>query len=218
MSEVAAFFDLDRTLIDVNSGLMWAQHERKQGNLSMLQLARATFWTAMYHLSLIDMEKAFNSAVSYYRGHPEADLEQRTREWFHAEVAPRYRDRARETVAEHRQKDHQLVILTNSSCFEASVAADAWGFDHWLANHFPTDDDGLLLGTFATPLCYGEGKVTHAKKLAREHGFDLSKSYFYTDSLSDLPMLEAVGEPKIVDPDPRLRREAQRRRWEILDW
>lgn len=218
MSEVAAFFDLDRTLIDVNSGLVWAQHERRQGNLSMFQLARATFWTAMYHLSLIDMEKAFNSAVSHYRGHAREELDQRTREWFHDEIAPRYRDAARQTVEEHREQGHHLVILTNSSCFEAAVAAETWGFGHWLANDFPTDQDGLLLGNFATPLCYGPGKVVHAKRWAREHGVDLDRSYFYTDSLSDLPMLEAVGEPKIVDPDPRLKREAQKRGWKILDW
>ncbi len=214
----AAFFDLDRTLIDVNSGLLWAQHERKQGNLSLMQMARASFWTAMYHLSLIDMESAFNEAVSHYRGQPRARLDRRTRQWFVEEVAHRLRPGAADAIAEHRQQGHPLVILTNSSCFEASIAAETWGFDHWLANDFPTDDDGLLLGTFATPMCYAQGKVHHALRWAAEHDVDLTESYFYTDSYSDLPMLEVVGEPRIVSPDPRLRREAQRRDWPILNW
>lgn len=218
MASPAAFFDLDRTLIDVNSGLLWAQHERQLGNLSFMQMARATFWTAMYHLSLIDMESAFNEAVAHYGGQPEEQLAERTREWFHDEIAGRLRPEAREAADEHRQQGHPLVILTNSSCFEASVAAETWGFGHWLANRFPTDDDGILQGTFASPLCYGEGKVHHALRWAAEHDVDLASSYFYTDSYSDLPMLEVVGEPRVVDPDPRLRREARRRNWPILDW
>jgi phosphoserine phosphatase len=68
------------------------------------------------------------------------------------------------------------------------------------------------------PFCYGPGKVQRAERWAAEHGVELEQSYFYTDSLSDLPMLERVGQPRIVNPDPRLRREANRRGWPILDW
>lgn len=218
MSKPAAFFDLDRTLIDVNSALLWAQHERAQGNVTSWQLAQATFWTAMYHLSLIDMERAFNEAVAYYKGEPFETLEQRTREWFHDEIRPRLRTGAVEAMDAHREEGHPLVILTNSSCFEAEVAAETWGFDHWLANQFPVDETGCLLGTFATPMCYGPGKVHHARNWTEEHGIDLERSYFYTDSYSDLPMLEEVGEPRIVSPDPRLRRAARQRGWPILNW
>ncbi|QDG52324.1 HAD-IB family hydrolase [Persicimonas caeni] len=218
MSKPAAFFDLDRTLIDVNSALLWAHHERAQGNVSSWQLAQATFWTAMYHLSLIDMERAFNEAVAYYKGEPFETLQERTRDWFHDEIRARLRTGAAEAMDAHRNEGHPLVILTNSSCFEAEVAAESWGFDHWLANHFPVDAQGCLLGTFATPMCYGAGKVHHARNWAEEHGVDLERSYFYTDSYSDLPMLEEVGQPRIVSPDPRLRRVARQRGWPILNW
>lgn len=218
MSKTAAFFDLDRTLIDVNSALMWAQHERRQGNVSSWQLAQATFWTAMYHLSLIDMKKAFDEAVAYYEGESYEHIQERTRQWFDEHIRWRLRTGAVEAMDRHRSQGHELVILTNSSCFEAEVAAECWGFDHWLANHFPVDDQSRLLGTFATPMCYGPGKVHHARNWAEEHGVDLESSYFYTDSYSDLPMLEEVGEPRIVSPDPRLKREALRRGWPILKW
>ena len=216
--ETAAFFDLDKTLIDVNSGLLWANYERRQGNISLWQFTRAAFWNLLYHLSLIDMHKAFDEAVAFYEGDPFESLDTRTREWFLDEIAHRIRPGAEEAVAEHRRRGHDLVILTNSTCFEAKAAAEHWEFDDWLANEFPTDDRGRLTGTFASPLCYAAGKVHHAEDWADERGIALEESYFYTDSYSDLPMLEAVGHPYVVAPDPRLKREADRRGWEILEW
>lgn len=218
MSRAAAFFDLDRTLIDVNSGFTWAQHELREGNLSRSQFARAALWTGMYHLSLIDMERAFNHAVSHYRGTSRQLLEARTRDWFMRDVERRLRPQAARTIAEHRVQGHPLVLLTSSSCFEAATAAEAWGFDAWLANDFHTDLEGLLEGTFVSPMCYGPGKVEYAQTWAQEHDVDLDMSYFYSDSLSDLPMLERVGQPRVVTPDPRLKREAARRGWPVLRW
>lgn len=218
MSRPAAFFDLDRTLIDVNSGFTWAQHELREGNLKPAQFARAALWTGLYHLSLIDMERAFNYAVVHYKGVERQALKQRTHEWFMRDVERRLRPQAARTIEEHRAKSHPLVLLTSSSCFEAESAAQAWRFDAWLANDFHTDEDGRLVGTFITPMCYGPGKVTHAKRWAEAHDIDLEQSYFYTDSLSDLPMLEQVAHPRIVSPDPRLRRVANKRGWPILMW
>ena len=77
--------------------------------------------------------------------------------------------------------------------------------------------DGRFTGRAVLPLCYGRGKIERAERFAAEHGIDLARSYFYSDSISDLPMLERVGEPRVVCPDPRLRREARRRRWPILE-
>jgi len=217
-SPVAAFFDLDRTLIDANSGLLWAVHERRARNISRLQMAKAVVWSALYHLSLIDIERALDQAVAHYRGTAWRELDRRTREWFAAEVEPRLRPGAASALAEHRQQGHQLVLLTNSSVFEARAALETWGLDGFLANDFPTDSSGMLLGTLARPLCYGAGKVAHAERWARERGVDLARSYFYTDSYSDVPMLRRVGQPRVVSPDPRLRRAAKRNGWEILSW
>ena len=215
---VAAFFDLDRTLIDVNSGMMWAQHERRSGNISRGTLARVVFWNLMYHLSLIDMEVMFARAVGHYRGVPREELDRRTREWFVREVQQHLRREAAATITEHRHLGHTLVMLTSSSCFEAAAASHAFGIDHWLANEFHTDDEGRLTGDFGRPLCYGPGKVERAAVFAREHDIDLDRSFYYADSYSDLAMLERVGEPRVVSPDPRLRRVARKREWPILPW
>ena len=76
-------------------------------------------------------------------------------------------------------------------------------------------EDGRLTGEVMPPVCYGPGKVVWGERFAAEHGVDLSASYFYTDSISDLPLLERVGQPVAVNPDPRLRRLARKRGWPI---
>lgn len=215
---VAAFFDLDLTLIDVNSGVLWAQHERRLGNISRWQLSRAILWHGLYRLAVIDMEAAIDQALRHYRGASAEGLDSRTRAWFRETIEPRVRPAAISALGEHRSGGHPLVLLTNSSAYQAAIAAETWGLDDYLANRLPTDSTGCLTGTFERPLCYGPGKVARAERWAAERGIDLSRSYFYTDSYSDLPMLERVGEPRVVSPDPRLRRVARRRGWKILDW
>lgn len=217
MRDTAAFFDLDRTIIRVNSAILWAKHERKRGFISRRQLARSLMWSLLYHLSLVDMERAYKEAVSHYRGSCPKEIEDLTRVWFHADVTQHTRPGALEAIAWHKAQGHPLVLLTSSTSFEATIATEHWGFDAWIANEFPIED-GKIAGAFRAPLVYGPGKVHHAERYAQEHGISLENSYFYSDSYSDRPMLEAVGEPRVIAPDPRLRRLAMQRAWPILQW
>ncbi len=75
---------------------------------------------------------------------------------------------------------------------------------------------GASPGRSCGPICYGDGKIYWAEQFAEAHGIDLARSYFYTDSVTDLPVLERVGHPRVVNPDPRLRRVAQRRGWPVV--
>jgi len=218
MSRPAAFFDLDRTLIDVNSALLWACSEFRQGSLSWCQLLRVGYWALLYHFSLVDAAHTAEVAVSHYRHRSLDDLERRARAWFDREVSHRLRPGAREVLQGHREAGHTLVLLTTSFHFAAREAARTWGFDDWIANRPLADEAGRMTGAFVRPLCFGEGKVQRAVAWAEEHAVDLDLSYFYSDSYTDLPMLERVGHPRVVAPDPRLRRLARRRGWPILRW
>ncbi|RAL25492.1 HAD-IB family hydrolase [Lujinxingia litoralis] len=214
----AAFFDLDRTLIRVNSAFLYAKHERRAGRISKRQFLKASAWMALYHLSVVDIERAFAEAVRHYRGQSADELHERTRVFFDHHVLPTVQPGSRAALEHHRSQDHPLVLLTASSPFLSKLAAEHWELDAWLSNQFPIDEQGLLCGTFERPICYGKGKVHHAEHWARQAGVDLDASYFYTDSYSDLPMLRRVGHPRVVNPDPRLRKEALRRGWTIEDW
>ncbi len=214
----AAFFDLDRTLVRFNSAYLYARYERRMGRLSRLQLLRAGLWMGLYHLSLVDMARAYEQALQHYRGERSEHLAARTREWFEAEVGHHLLPGARAALDHHRGSGHPLVLLTASSCWLAEVSSRAWGLEHWIANVFPMDDDGCLTGAVSEPLCYGPGKTVLAERWAEQHGVDVGRSWFYSDSYSDVPMLERVAHPRVVNPDPRLRRHARRRGWPILDW
>lgn len=218
ISSTAAFFDLDRTLISINSGFDYALYERRRGRITFLQFLRASAWLGLYHLSIIDMQRAFAEAVRHYRGAHAEDLRQITAEFFEEHVAHTIQPGARRILDEHRHQGHELVLLTASSPYMSELAAETLQLDDWICNRFPTDDDGRLVGCFERPMCYGQGKVHRARRWAQGRDVDIEESYFYTDSYSDLPMLEQVAHPRVVNPDPRLRREAIRRGWPIEDW
>jgi len=217
-NQPVAFFDLDRTIIDVNSGVLYARSELRHGRISRFQMFQSLVWSALYHFDLVDLDRAFRVALSHYKGLPDAELRDRTTRWFEADVTTRIRPGAVQAIRHHQQAGHPCVVLTNSSSYAAEVACRRFGLDDWLANHFVQDSGGRLTGDYEAPLCYGAGKVVRAQKWADERGYSLQHSYFYTDSRSDLPMLEAVGFPIVVHPDPRLRRIARKRRWPIQMW
>lgn len=213
----AAFFDLDKTLITENGARLWMQRERKLGRLGLGMLAQGFFFLLLYHFGIVDIEKAMRKAISTIKGMTPEEIRQETRAWYQECMAPNAAPGAMPAVDSHKQKGHMTVLLTSSSPYASECAVEQFGLDDAICSAYDVKDNRLT-GDFLPPLCYGEGKITHACKFAEQHNIDLSKSYFYTDSISDLPMLETVGYPQIVQPDPRLRREAKRRNWPILDW
>jgi len=216
--QIAAFFDFDRTLVDVNSGKLWVRHEHRAGRISSWQLLMASTFFLRYHLSMIDMQEAMNRAISTVAGQREEVLAQRTADWYHEEVRGHLIPTALEVMEQHRAQGHPLVLLTTSSPYLAQVVCDDLKMDAFGSTAFEVDGDGLFTGHVVEPACYGMGKVEHALRIAVRLGIDVESSYFYSDSYTDQPMLDKVLHPRVVNPDPRLRRLAQRRGWRILDW
>jgi HAD superfamily hydrolase (TIGR01490 family) len=215
--KTAAFFDLDRTLLAVNSGRLWVESERRSGRISREQLGWAMLYLAGYKLGLVDMERAMEQAVRTLTGMAEGTLRSRTHAWYDAHVKHHAAPGAFRAIARHRERAHALVLLTSSSVYESERALEHFGLDVALCTRFQVRD-GLFTGSLERPLCYGPGKVELAEAHARAHGIDLDESYFYTDSITDRPMLERVGHPRVVHPDPRLRLLSLKRGWPVLDW
>lgn len=212
-----AFFDLDRTLLSVNSGSLWVRSELRQGYLTRWQAARATVWIAGYHLGFSRLEPILEEAIATLAGSPESDVRDRTLRFYADEVEPHYRPRAREAVERHRAAGDTLALLTSSSPYLTAPVQTALGIPHVLCNRFEVVD-GTFTGRPEGPLCFGPGKLVHAKAFCEAHGERLEDAWFYTDSTSDLSVLEAVGHPVAVHPDPTLRRIAKKRSWPVEDW
>lgn len=212
-----AFFDVDKTLLDANSASLWIRREMRLGHISRWTAARGAFWLTLYTLGVARMERILVDAVDIMRHALEDAVVERTTRFFHEEVRGLIRPRALDAIAAHRAQGHRVYLLTTSSTYLTSLLADELGIDGYLCNRFEVVD-GRFTGRLHPPLCYGEGKVEHARRLLDEIGVGIEECVFYTDSYSDLPMLHAVGLPVAVNPDLRLERYARRRGWTIEDW
>lgn len=212
-----ALFDLDRTLIAVNSATGWIKREVRLGFLTRRQAMRGAYEIAKYQLGFSRMEQTIEDAVRALAGDEEAAVARRTLDFWREEVARTVRPGARAAVQAHLDAGDHVALLTSSSEYMCRAVAEDLPFERWGCNRFEVVD-GRFTGEVRKPLCYGEGKIHHAEALAAELGLSLEDCVFYTDSYSDLPGLEAVGQPVVVHPDPRLARHARRRGWPIVDW
>ncbi len=212
-----AFFDLDLTLLAANSGKLWIRRELALGQLSKRTALQAALWFAQYQLGLGGL-KLVSRAIGATAGMIEADVAARTESFYQRQVRKLFRPGALAALRTHRARGDRVVLLTASSHFLADKVAAELKLDAILCNRMEVDLAGLLTGRTMGPICYGEGKLVHARAEADANEVRLADCAFYTDSFSDVSVLEAVGQPVAVNPDPRLRRHANRRGWKIVDW
>jgi HAD superfamily hydrolase (TIGR01490 family) len=212
-----AFFDLDKTLLGVNSATLWIKRELHAGNITRMQALHAGIWVALYSIGVADVESVILAAVQQLKGQKERDVIERTLAFYREEVAPTLRPGARAAVQRHKDAGDLCFLLTSSSNYLSAPMTDLLKLDGFLANRFLTEG-GLYTGDAVRPVCFGRGKVAHAQAVSEKLHVPLSECWFYTDSYSDLPMLQAVGHPVVVHPDGRLRRYANKHAWPIEDW
>ena len=213
-----AFFDLDKTLLSANSGSLWIKYELRGRQIGVRQAAKGAFWLVGYHLGYTDIQPVLRDAIRTLRDKREVDIRARTEHFWDTEIRSLMRPGARPALKRHRDVGDRLVLLTTSSNYLSDPVKRELGLDDYLCNRFEVRPDGCFTGEPAGTLCYGEGKLTLARAYAAARGVELRDCTFYTDSVSDLPVLEAVGRPVAVHPDPRLRRLARTRGWAIEDW
>jgi HAD superfamily hydrolase (TIGR01490 family) len=212
MAGGAAFFDMDKTLLGVNSAKLWALYQWRRGRMGSWDLGRSMWWLARYKLSLVDIEHVSRQAVGQLEGQAEASMREEIERWYHEEVRQHLLDPVVARVKAHRQQGEPVVLLTASSVYLSELVAAEVGLDDVLCTRFEVVD-GRFTGRIAGELCYGAGKVVMAREWLKRRELSLQASSFYSDSLTDLPMLEVVGRPVVVNPDPRLARLASRRGW-----
>ncbi|MBS2012964.1 MAG: HAD family hydrolase [Deltaproteobacteria bacterium] len=214
----AALFDMDRTLVRKETGSLYVRFQIDIGEATHRDLARALYWVGQYTLGLIDAPAVAKKALLPLAGTAEAVMSSRCDDWFRRYVEKHVADAGRRAVEMHRERGDLLAIVTGASLYAAAPLGRRLGIPHLVTSELEVDASGIFTGRFVEPLCYGTGKVERARRLAVQHGFRLEESTFYSDSFTDLPLLEIVAEPVIVNPDPRLKRVAKRRGWRIEQW
>jgi HAD superfamily hydrolase (TIGR01490 family) len=212
---VAALFDIDGTLLARNTAPLYMNHLRRTGQARRRDLARTLYYLFWYKLGLLDVRSALEVSMAFVRGKDEAAMVADCVGWYGEAVRPYVFPGMAAQVAAHREAGHVLALLTSATRYLAEPLGADLGIEHHLVTQLVVRD-GRFTGEVVQPVCYGRGKVYWAERFAAEHGVDLAASFFYTDSITDLPLLDRVGHPRVVHPDPRLRRLAQRRGWQVL--
>lgn len=214
-----ALFDLDRTLVRKDTAGLFILHEYRAGRASTARVARVAAWRALYTAGIVDGAQVAAKVLEWYRGRSADELRQVTVEWFRKAVLPLVCDRGRRTVEEHRARGDELVVVTASTQFVAELVAAELEIPHLVCTDVEVRD-GVLTGSLVGPLCYGVGKLEKLQSFVAARGEPgaLSHATLYTDSITDLPVLEAVSHPVAVNPDLRLRMVARRRGWPVQAW
>jgi HAD superfamily hydrolase (TIGR01490 family) len=213
----AAFFDLDKTLMAGSSGVFFARAAYETGMISRSRLLKDIYENVRFRLRgstddrADDVRKRVGEMIA---GVPVRDL-QRLSPRVLAGVLPRLYPQMLQRAYAHQDAGEPVYILTAASQEMADLLAHVLAFDGGLGSRSEIVD-GRYTGRPAGPFNYREGKVSSMTELAAREGIDLAASYAYSDSESDLPMLRAVGQPVVVNPDAELRRIAVQEDWEVL--
>jgi HAD superfamily hydrolase (TIGR01490 family) len=212
----AAFFDLDKTIISKSSSLALSRPMYRAGLVTRSQLLRGAYAQLIYLLLGADerrMERAKEGALAITKGWERAKVEELARESLETFLHPYIYQEALDLIALHRALGRRVYIVSSSPEEVVRPLAERLGVDDVIATRAETVD-GKYTGSLEF-YCYGEQKAEAIRSLAATEGIDLSGSYAYSDSFTDLPMLEAVGSPVAVNPDRDLRKIAEQRQWQI---
>jgi len=211
---VGAFFDMDKTLIAENSGAVYMKDRYERGDLSTWELVRGLGDYLRYKLGVLDLRAWVRAAMREFAGVSEAELEAEAREIFDKRIVHLIYPEAARLVREHLDRGHVVAIVSGATRYVVEPLAEHLGVEHALYTRCEVRG-GRLTGEVIEPICFEDGKIYWLQNFIEEHDVDLALSWFYTDSVTDVPLLDLVGHPVVVNPDPMLYRTAVRRCWPV---
>jgi HAD superfamily hydrolase (TIGR01490 family) len=216
----AAFFDLDKTVVSRSSTLALSRPLYRAGMVSRGQLLRGAYAQLVYLLVGADedkMERLKEGMLQLTRGWDRAQVERLVENVILDVIDPYVYAEALDLMELHRSEGRRIYIVSSSPEEVVRPLARHFGVSGVIATRAEVGPDGRYTGELAF-YAYGERKAEAVRAIAERTGIDLAGSYAYTDSATDLPMLEVVGHPVAVNPDKELRKAAEERGWQIRDF
>lgn len=215
---IAAFFDFDETLLDVESGrlgIQWLWDRRLIPLGYILKIFVANF---LYQRRLLSDERMVKIMLTFYRKKRLADFEKGADNFYKSYLKPHLAPEILSRVHLHKKNGHLLVLISGSVRYLLEPVVKDLEFDHLLCTDLEVDQNGLMTGKPAGLVCVDHNKKVLTLKLAQKLELDLEKSYAYGNHHSDLPLLETVGNPHVVEPNSILKKIAHQRSWPILGY
>ena len=215
----AAFFDLDKTLISRSSTLAFSRPFYRHGLISRTAMIRGAFAQAVFRRAGADherMERIRSQASQLCRGWQAERVREIVSRHLDDTIVPHLYAEARALVSGHHEAGRDVIVVSASGHEVVDPIAALLAADTVIATQMVIAD-GRYTGDVAF-YAYGEAKAAKMRELAVQRGYRLADCYAYSDSITDLPMLEAVGHPTAVNPDRALRQVAAARNWPILSF
>lgn len=212
-----ALFDLDNTLIAGDSDHAWGQFLVDRGvvDADAYQRANDQFYQD-YRAGTLDIVAYSEFVFAVLARNDEATLLAWREAFIQERIEQMLLPKAFDLLQYHRGQGHTLVIITATNRFVTELIAQRLGVDHLIATEPERDAQGHFTGKLAGVPCFQAGKITRLQAWLDEHHANLEGAWFYSDSRNDLPLLEAVTHPVVVDADPVLAKIAEQRGWPAL--
>jgi len=213
----AAFFDLDKTIIAKSSTLVMGRTFYRDGLISSSMVLKTLYAQVVYQLAGADherMEQARHAALELTRGWDADRIRHLVRETMEETIAPLAYQEALDLIVSHRRAGRDVWIVSSGGEEIVEPYSEFIGVKEVIATRSGIDADGRYDGTLEF-YAYAGAKANAIRQIAEVRGYDLTRCFAYTDSITDLPMLSAVGHPTAVNPDKELRAAAEAMDWQI---
>lgn len=211
-----AIFDLDNTLLDGDSDYLWGRFLIEQGVVDAVEYERKnSAFYADYRNGSLDIAAFLRFSLQPLCDHPLPDLLAWRAAFMREKIVPIILPSARALIEHHRQTGDRLLIITATNHFVTAPIAECLGIADLIATN-PELIDGRYTGRVTGTPAFQQGKVKRLHQWLQEQRLTLKDSYFYSDSINDLPLLSEVTHAVAVDPDPQLAAIATERAWPII--
>jgi len=209
-----AFFDMDYTVLSKSSSLLYVKYLWQRRMLSLRELKDVMLVSAQYSMNILDFTRATVRLSRAVRGGDAAATQALFDQFVPGSVIEHIAPRAVQKIREHQIQGDHAVLISASPQFVVKLVAQHLGMEP-RSTELEVGQDGKLTGGLVGEPCYGDGKRMWGEQIATTRGVPLNDCWFYSDSYSDHFLLDVVGHPIAVNPDPRLKTYAQQKRWPI---
>ncbi len=211
-----AIFDLDNTLLGGDSDYLWGEFlvENELVDPLFYKQENERFYEE-YQSGTLNIYEFLEFSLAPLTQHSQEKLQQLHQEFMHQKIQSVWLPKADELLNKHRQENHFLLIITATNHFVTAPIAQKLGVDDIIAT-MPEKINNHYTGKVAGTPCFQDGKVVRLSQWLQNNDFSLENSYFYSDSINDLPLLKQVTHPIAVDPDEKLKQYALQQQWKIL--
>jgi HAD superfamily hydrolase (TIGR01490 family) len=212
-----AFFDIDKTILKINSGEALVRHAYRKGLMNTIEVLRVIYTALQYKYALSDTHKIIKKMGSWLKGLSEEKLRAISSEIFYKDILPNVRPQIIQEIDQLKKRGIEVVILSSAIKAICNPLGEHLHMDDVICTELEVKK-GLFTGKPVGKYCFRDEKLIRMKEYCEKKNILLQDVAYYADAIDDLPALEQVGLPVCISPDKKLSRVAQQRGWLIYNW